>query len=87
MLNRSQRPRHHPLQAISANLRGPALRQAEDLLRGVTETPLAVQLCGCVEDARADSRGQGAEAAAQVGGSTAASGGFVVFGDRGVDGF
>ncbi|GLC39018.1 hypothetical protein PLESTM_000827500 [Pleodorina starrii] len=54
------------LQAISANLRGPALRQAEDLLRGVTDTPLAVQLCGCLEDARADGRGQGAEAAAQA---------------------
>ncbi|GLI63648.1 hypothetical protein VaNZ11_006646 [Volvox africanus] len=54
------------LQAISANLRGPALRQAEDLLRGVTDTSLATQLCNCLEDARADSRGQGAEAAAQA---------------------
>ncbi|GFR42823.1 hypothetical protein Agub_g3780, partial [Astrephomene gubernaculifera] len=62
------------LQAISANLRGPALRQAEELLRGVTDTPLAAQLCAAVEDARADSAagvgsgrgGAGAEAAAQA---------------------
>ena len=56
----------HPPQAISANLRGPALRQAEELLRGAADTPLAATLVGAVEDARGDSRGQGAEAAAQV---------------------
>ncbi|KAG2425226.1 hypothetical protein HYH02_015053 [Chlamydomonas schloesseri] len=54
------------LQAISANLRGPALRQAEELLRGVADTPLAATLVGCVEDARSDARAQGAEAAAQA---------------------
>ncbi|KAG2493565.1 hypothetical protein HYH03_008379, partial [Edaphochlamys debaryana] len=55
------------LQAISANLRGPALRQAEDLLRGLTDSPLPGQLCAAVEDARADARGgTAAEAAAQA---------------------
>ncbi|KAG2431488.1 hypothetical protein HXX76_009502 [Chlamydomonas incerta] len=54
------------LQAIAANLRGPALRQAEELLRGVADTPLAAALVGCVEDARSDARGQGAEVAAQA---------------------
>jgi hypothetical protein len=49
----------HALQAINANLRGPALRQAEELLAGMVDTPLAQRLCASIEAARADVRALG----------------------------
>jgi hypothetical protein len=41
-------------ECIHGAVRGPALRAAEDLLHHAVDNHLAIQLCSCIEDAKAD---------------------------------
>ncbi|MEW5307613.1 MAG: hypothetical protein WDW36_009992 [Sanguina aurantia] len=53
-------------QCIAGSLRGPALRQAEDLLRLVQQGGAAGHLVACMQEAGVDARGPGSESASSA---------------------